>query len=162
MGQNAKFRGDRRMSALAPKADISRFMSTRPRPTAAGCIGWRQARRWDAAACLRRSDYFRFWLAAAMACQLVELCGGFGAAASCTTPLGEPDPPWTGLGCGCVPRFKTPWMWCVPPCLFAMVSSPFFMRRDRPNILRGPDNIFRPRFPVQLRREIDGSPRRSR
>jgi len=31
LGQNAKFRGDRRMSALAPKADISRFMSTRPR-----------------------------------------------------------------------------------------------------------------------------------
>src|SRR6266403_3285979 len=30
LGQNAKFRGDWRMSALAPKADISRFMSTRP------------------------------------------------------------------------------------------------------------------------------------
>src|ERR1700747_3452497 len=32
-GQNAKFRGDRRMSAFAPKADISRFMSTRPSTT---------------------------------------------------------------------------------------------------------------------------------
>ena len=30
LGQKAKFRGDRRMSASAPKADISRFMSTRP------------------------------------------------------------------------------------------------------------------------------------
>ena len=30
LGQNAKLRGDRRMSAFAPKADISRFMSTRP------------------------------------------------------------------------------------------------------------------------------------
>ena len=30
MGQKAKFRGDQRTSALAPKADISRFMSTRP------------------------------------------------------------------------------------------------------------------------------------
>src|SRR4029077_18219956 len=30
LGQNAKFRSDRRMSAFAPKADISRFMSTRP------------------------------------------------------------------------------------------------------------------------------------
>ena len=32
MGQNAKLRGDRRMSAFAPKADISPFMSTRPSP----------------------------------------------------------------------------------------------------------------------------------
>jgi hypothetical protein len=30
MGQNTKLRGDRRMSAFAPKADISRFMSTPP------------------------------------------------------------------------------------------------------------------------------------
>ena len=30
LGQKAKFRGDQRTSALAPKADISRFMSTRP------------------------------------------------------------------------------------------------------------------------------------
>jgi hypothetical protein len=32
--QNAKLRGDRRMSAFAPKADISRFMSTRPKSDA--------------------------------------------------------------------------------------------------------------------------------
>jgi len=29
-GQKAKFRGDQRMSALASRADISRFKSTRP------------------------------------------------------------------------------------------------------------------------------------
>ena len=30
LGQKAKFRADQRTTALAPKADISRFMSTRP------------------------------------------------------------------------------------------------------------------------------------